>query len=90
MNNCLYRKIGDQSTVCTADDVATICIFLHKHINLKPALCTSVFARAPETFMFNAFDIRGKSRFFPFYVRCERQKPRITAPFTTSRKQCTI
>ena len=31
VNCCLYRKIRDQCTVCTADDVASICIFLRKH-----------------------------------------------------------
>ena len=44
-------------------------VYFHTNvIDLKPALCASVFGRAPETFMFNAFDIRGKSRFFLFHV----------------------
>ena len=56
MNYCLYRKIGDQSTVCTADDVQLSVYFYTNIINLKPALCASVFGLAPETFMFNASD----------------------------------
>ena len=67
------RKIGDRRTVYIVVDVA-VSVFLYK---MKPqalvslAVHASAFGRdfPPETLMSNAFDISGKSRFFPFYVR---------------------
>ena len=67
-----------------------VSVFLYKEEKPQsPAVLASAFGRAPENSMSNSFDIRGKSRCFPCYVRRERQKPKIATTFTT-RKQCTV
>ena len=72
MNYCLYRKIGDQSTVCTAYDVGSICILFHKHDKPQAlAVHASAFGRAPETFMFNVFQsISYQRKYAVFPILC--------------------